>query len=108
MDAKTMAQSDEFKNWMKACSKLYFEYMSVNCPSCANEAGLDFAAGKRYIRVFSHVSNEQRSAWAFVDGNGDILKPASWKTPAKTARGNIYDESAGMSRITPFGPAYLR
>lgn len=53
--------------------------------------------GKRYVRIVRQSKNEavnDRSVWGFVDmTNGDILKPASWKTPAKNfARGNIFED----------------
>jgi hypothetical protein len=38
--------------------------------------------------------------------NGDVLKPASWKAPAKGARGNIFDEHNGLNRMTEYGPEY--
>lgn len=45
-------------------------------------------AGRRYVRVV-----RDGSVYCFVDlTNGDILKPASFKAPAKHARGNIYNE----------------
>jgi hypothetical protein len=48
------------------------------------------------------------SAHCFVDiATGDVLKAASWKAPAKHARGNIFDESNGLKWMGPFGPAYL-
>ena len=60
--------------------------------------------GKRYIRITC-----DRSVHAFVDKtNGDVLKPASWKAPAKHARGNIFDAKNGLGSMGPFGPAYLR
>jgi len=47
---------------------------------------------KRYIRVFVVDGASQRSAWAFVDKNsGTVFNAASWKAPAKTTRGNIFD-----------------
>ena len=49
------------------------------------------------------------SVHCFVDfATGDVLKAASWKVPAKHARGNIFDESNGLKFMGPFGPAYLR
>jgi hypothetical protein len=48
-------------------------------------------AGRRYTRVIQSLANgSQRSVVVFVDGNGDILKPASWRGPVKGARGNIF------------------
>jgi len=38
---------------------------------------------------------------------GDILKPATYKAPAKYARGNIYDIHQGMDRMKWTGPHYL-
>lgn len=67
-------------------------------------------SGKKYARIVkTDEKGENRSAWAFIDlTNGDILKPASWKTPAKHARGSILEPDFGVSKITPYGPAYLR
>ena len=45
----------------------------------------------------------------FVDlATGDVLMGASWKAPAKHARGNIFDEKNGLGSMGPYGPAYLR
>lgn len=38
---------------------------------------------------------------------GDIHKPASYKAPAKTARGNLFDTNYPKC-ITHYGPVYLR
>jgi hypothetical protein len=35
---------------------------------------------------------------------GDLLKPASWKAPAKHSRGNIFD---GTDKWEYYGPSYL-
>jgi hypothetical protein len=66
--------------------------------------------GLRYTKIVitTNGGKGQRSVHAFIDRNGDVLKPASWKTPAKHARGNIYDESDGLASMSPYGPAYLR
>lgn len=64
--------------------------------------------GRRYARVV-RVSGASVSAHAFVDlANGDVLKPASYKTPAKHARGNLFDPDGGLKWMGPYGPAYLR
>lgn len=78
---------------------------------------LSMERGRRYIRIVaesgmehrSYISGEvsiQRSAWGFIDmTNGDILKAASWKAPAKHARGNIFNVEY---ELTPHGPPYLK
>ena len=66
--------------------------------------------GNKYIRLWMGTS-----CWGFisrVDGDlkgspikkGDLLKAATWKAPAKHARGNIID---GTARYGVYGPDYL-
>ena len=58
---------------------------------------------------------DDTSVWAFVsmwEGvfkgtlvcKGDLLKPASWNSPAKHSRGNIFDDTAKWNY---YGPNYL-
>ena len=67
--------------------------------------------GNKFIRIW-HGS----SCWGFisrVDGDlkgapikkGDLLKAASWKSPAKHARGNIID---GTAQYSEYGPSYIK
>ena len=37
-----------------------------------------------------------------------VLLPASWKAPAKHARGNIFDDDNGLRTMGPYGPGYIR
>jgi hypothetical protein len=55
------------------------------------------------------VSSETcpRSAYCFIDKNGDVLKPASWSAPAKHARGNIHNANP-IAACGPYGINYLR
>jgi len=76
-----------------------------------NNPKYDFTAtdGKRYVRVVRGVSPHNRGVHCFVDKtNGDVLKAAGWKVPAKHARGNIFADDNGLSRMGPHGPEYLR
>lgn len=71
---------------------------------------LEVEIGNKFIKLISGSS-----VWGFisrVDGElkgalikkGDLLKPASWKAPAKHSRGNIID---GTARWGVYGPEYL-
>jgi len=71
---------------------------------------LTVEVGQKYIRLWQGTS-----CWGFisrVDGDlkgspikkGDLLKAATWKAPAKHARGNIID---GTARYGVYGPDYL-
>lgn len=68
---------------------------------------LSHTAGKRYTKIT--IKDSQESVWAFIDNtNGDVLKPATFKVPAKHARGNIFDEHNGTKTLSAYGPAYLK
>jgi len=66
--------------------------------------------GRKYIRLWDGTS-----AWGFISmfegeykgvpiKEGDLLKPANWKSPAKHSRGNIFD---GTDKWEYYGPKYL-
>ena len=72
---------------------------------------LEVTKGNKYMKVM-----DGDTVWAFismVDGElknspikkGDLLKPATWKAPAKHARGNIID---GTAQWGEYGPSYIK
>ena len=75
---------------------------------------IDNPNAPKYLRIASVKRGADgtvnaRSAHTFIDRTtGDVLKPASWQTPAKHARGNVHDASNGLKNMGPHGPAYLR
>lgn len=73
------------------------------------EKGNDFASRTRPVTTAAGVVQRVvGSAFCFLDkSNGDILKTASFASPAKGARGNIRQPWWGTA-ITPYGAAYLR
>ena len=61
--------------------------------------------GKKYARIVM----DHGSAWGFINlENGDVLKSASWRAPAKHARGNIFDAHGGVKWVSWTGLAYLK
>jgi hypothetical protein len=66
--------------------------------------------GSKFMKIM-----DSNHVWAFVsmvDGyhmgvpvkKGDLMKPASWRAPAKHSRGNIFD---GTAKWSHYGPTYL-
>lgn len=47
--------------------------------------------------------NRTLGAWK----RGDVFRPASWKAPAKHARGNIYALDGGLGCCGPYGVEYM-
>ena len=73
-----------------------------------NPPTLKIESGIRYDKITRNGPAE-RSAFCFVDkGSGDVLKAASWMSPAKGARSNIWDDDLGRSGITAYGGRYLK
>ncbi|MGW8180806.1 MAG: DUF7717 family protein [bacterium] len=71
---------------------------------------LSYETGRRYVKLItSNDGTTGKSVYCFVDKtNGDILKAATWRAPAKHARGSIYDEDCGASAVNQYGANYLR
>lgn len=66
---------------------------------------------KRYIRISTirNCDSLSESVFCFIDKtNGDVLKPASWRGPAKWARGNIFNEDNGLGSADYYGIKYRR
>ena len=96
----------EFLTKVNAERKAYYDGIHMS----SKEPDLVMEVGNKFLRFWSGSS-----CWGFisrVDGDlkgspikkGDLLKAASWKSPAKHARGNILD---GSARYGVYGPEYL-
>ncbi len=86
------------------------EHYRKEYPSLSGEL-LTIEEGQRYIRVVksSRESKLSRSVYCFIDKtNGDVLKAASWKAPAKGARGNVFNTDNGLGGVTAYGGKYNR
>jgi hypothetical protein len=97
------SDTPQFQSWFAGQVKISHDDMKANFPTLPLATfRADF--GTRYVKIV-----RDDSAHAFIDRtNGDVLKPASWKAPAKHARGNIFNPDNGLSQMGPYGPAYLR
>jgi hypothetical protein len=76
-------------------------YYAEHYPNLTPET-LKVDPGRKYIRIW-----KGSSAYCFIDStNGDVLKPATWRAPAKHARGNIFTGKA-TDAVGPHGARYL-
>ena len=106
----------------RECSKKYYlQYRDAFIAKCqvlvdehmkqySWEEKLSVTKGRRYdkiVQVDIGNNHPHSRVWAFIDKtNGDILKPESWRKPAKHARGNIYEDDC-MQFVSHSGPAYM-
>lgn len=95
---------DTLKKFQTSLEEL-FNLPETNCVTT-----VEFETGRKYIKVLKcrkfDTGYSSRDLYCFIDkATGDILKPASWSTPAKHARGNIF---GSISCCGMYGIAYLR
>jgi hypothetical protein len=99
----------KFEIWLEKVNEQRKQYWETNFSYKPYE-NLSVEKGNKYIKLMDGTC-----VWAFismVDGNvkgspivkGDLLKPASWRTPAKHSRGNIFE---GTDKWSFYGPNYL-
>ena len=92
--------------WVAHCQGLVSTHFKDNLSNLSIPE-ISFTVGRKYVKVISE--DNQTFVWAFINmENGDIMKPASWKAPAKHARGNIYADDKGHNCVTAHGVVYMR
>lgn len=111
--------------WLTGAQKLIDDDWAAHKFTHAMSPVLRLDVGSRFVKVTrldrtsAGVVLHRGSVHAFIDitgGNiggvnhqpGDVLKPASWRAPAKHARGNLFDDKGGLGWMSSYGPAYLR
>ena len=70
--------------------------------------------GKKYKRIVvkdhdkeGNPLNHSGSVFCFINmENGDVLKAAGWKSPAKGARSNINNDVNGVDGVNEYGANY--
>lgn len=68
---------------------------------------LNVRFGRRYAKVVRTGAGRGESVYFFVDlTNGDLLKAATYKAPAKGARASLFDDDLGISAVGPHGAGY--
>ena len=99
----------KFEMWLDEVNQKRKEHWDKNY-SYKPYTPLQVKKGQKYIKII-----DGSSVWGFVsliEGvnkgslvlKGDLLKPASYKSPAKHSRGNIFD---GSAKWEFFGPSYM-
>lgn len=106
MAITSIAFDKAFKTFLNGCQAVIDSHFKEKFPTLSAPT-LVVKTGTRYVRIIQEQDGS-RNVFAFVDSlNGDILKPASWKAPAKGSRGNIFDVNP-LARMTAYGPEYIK
>jgi hypothetical protein len=117
--------NERIENFMQLVNQNMHNHYRNNFPSTYSETSEDHQyvvadTGRKFLRIASTDRDGNfRSVYCFialVDGNtksmgsysvGDILKPATWKAPAKHPRGSVFADDFGLSCVGPYGVDYL-
>jgi hypothetical protein len=105
----------QFEMWLeKTNEKFEKEWLTPNSEGRVTSIEykpLTYKKGKKFVKVL-----RDRGVWGFVSmvdnvhknspiKPGDLLLAAGWSTPARHARGNIFDGTASYSM---YGPSYIK
>lgn len=85
---------DKIENWTDKLTK-HFKEENPNYPF---ELKYVAAYGKTWIKILK-VDPSTNSVFAFVDWEGNIYKPASYKAPAKGIRATLDDAPLDMAQL---------
>ena len=92
---------DAFAKYVLKCKKISDAHNKENGFPCQE---FSTKVGKKYIKVICN-----NSVHSFVNReNGNVFMAASWSSPAKHSRGNIFDEKNGTGMMGPYGPKTLK
>lgn len=68
----------------------------------SDRSGISVTYGRKYAKVM-----RGGTVYCFIAFNGDVLKAATYNTPAKHARSNIFAEDFGRSGVGEYGANYI-
>lgn len=94
--------------FVEAAQAVIDDHRTAHCPMLERPV-LSVAGGSKYIKIVRKEGGQGASVHCFVSTvDGAVYKAASWKAPAKHARGNIFASDFGKGACTPYGIVYLR
>ena len=100
--ARTPEFDAAFERYVEKVRNVVKGYYEAHFPNLTVPP-IEVHPGRRYMKVVKDLGN-QKTVHSFVDTtNGDVLKPATWRSPAKHARGNIYSDGGGQEAMAPDG-----
>lgn len=105
----TQAQIDGF---VAAVQAKHDAHLAKDFPNSVDVLQKVYSAqvGPKYVKIVeARPSGDQRSVHCFLErATGYILKSASWRAPAKGARGTVHTPTFGVEYMTVYGARYLR
>lgn len=104
---KTITYIAALSKFIELLTARNHEYYSKHYPNVIPPT-YTVSTGQKNDKIVTNEESGGRSVYCFIDrNNGDILKAASWKAPAKHARGNIFNDDP-LQGTTIHGVIYLK
>lgn len=90
------------KKFPQATQEQIVKYVeTLNAEFGNDQRSYEISTGRKYVRI-NVISWGQTSVHSFVDGEGKIWKPATWKAPATNfSRGSIFNENCDVGMDKP-------
>jgi len=92
------------EKWIKAAAAHIEKITKESDPAKAfMQRTLGFTKGGKFYRVYIEQKDspgQHRSAYCFIDLDGNIYKADSWKRPAKGPRGHV--ETTDPNKVDPY------
>lgn len=89
-----LSPEEALLNYVETVQQVYNDHFAEHFSNLVPDL-IQVEGGRKYIKI-SHArdgGNGGKGVHSFINTeNGDILKPASWRAPAKHARGNIFSK----------------
>jgi hypothetical protein len=110
MSQPTVAEQTEL--FIKLLGELYVQHYTEN-GHIGKPPRFTVENGSKFTRIVENKTDfgGGKSVYCFIDrSNGDILKAAGWKAPAKGARGSIFNPNCDVGvKATVYGSGlYIR
>lgn len=104
---KVNEDTTEFVGYIQKLQKLHDDYYAKMYNNLTPPS-IEFNVGSKFIKVIRQERHGNilagQSVQSFVNREtGDIMKPATWRAPAKHARGNIFSAQNGMEAVSENG-----
>lgn len=96
--------------YLAVCAKAAGDHWKKMNFKFAEPPKFELEPGSRFVKIVKVEAGGSRSVHSFIDrANGDILKAASYRAPAKHARGNVFepDYGAKSAKVSCHGVRYL-
>jgi len=105
----TLPFKDALAAFLVKLTEMVEAHRLANFPSIPATVFTVSSGGVKFLRIVREsVGGHDRSVYCFVGvADGGVYKAASWKAPAKSARGSIYNRDP-LTGCGPYGPAYLK